>query len=321
MSGRAIACFVNGIGDHVLALPALRALCAAFPGRLELVCSERLADTFFAGLPVLALHPHDFARAGRGRTFDARAIAARLAPAEIVVSLNPWHSPAIDELLALLAPRRSIGFFPAFGEELPRDFSIHSADLAFAAARAVDARLRFEDFAEPPAFGADAARAARSILRAIPRDRRVLIVHAETKPEKSWPAERFVAALDEFLDARRDFVALVVGREPSGFDRGRCGDRVVDCAGLPLAVSLALTAHADLFFGVDSCALHVADFARVPCVAIFGPTEPHEFGCRLAPARHLRGPGCEMTEVSVASATFALRDVAARWCAAGTGKS
>jgi len=31
--------------------------------------------------------------------------------------------------------------------------------------------------------------------------------------------------------------------------------------------------------------LHAADFARVPCVGLFGPTDPHEFGflfvCRL----------------------------------------
>jgi len=312
--GRAVAFFDNGIGDHVLTLPALRALCACFPGELELLCNERFAETFFGGLPVRALHPLRFGAAGDRLGFDAEAAAAKVAPAEVFISLNPWHSAAVDELLELLKPRRSIGFFAAFGEELPRDFTMHTADLAFTAPRALDPGLRFEEFAAPPELTAASRRAARAILDEIPSDRRVLIVHADTKPEKTWPAERFIAALDAFLERRPDFVALVLGRARLALDSGRRGEAVVACEGLPLGVSLALAAEADLFFGVDSCVLHAADFCRIPCVAVFGPTEPHEFGCRLAPAHHLTGERGMTQSISVADAVTALEAIASAWC-------
>ena len=42
--------FANGIGDTVLALPALRALAALFPGRLSLVCDRDVWPGLFCDL-------------------------------------------------------------------------------------------------------------------------------------------------------------------------------------------------------------------------------------------------------------------------------
>jgi ADP-heptose:LPS heptosyltransferase len=194
---------------------------------------------------------------------------------------------------------------------------MHSAELAFTAARALDPELRFEDFVMPPELPVPARRAAQAILDEIPSDRRILVVHADTKPDKSWRTERFITALDAFLEARPDFIALVVGRNALGLDRGEHGAAVVGCEGLPLATSLALAAEADLFFGVDSCVLHAADFCRIPSVGIFGPTDPHEFGCRVAPACHLGGASDSTDAVSVTDAVAALEAMAATWCLGG----
>lgn len=47
--------------------------------------------------------------------------------------------------------------------------------------------------------------------------------------------------------------------------------RLVRVERLRLGVALALVSLSDLFLGVDSCMLHMADLCRVPGVGLFGP--------------------------------------------------
>ena len=43
--------FANGIGDHFLSLPAIRALEQLFPGRLALVCQLGASNFFASNIP------------------------------------------------------------------------------------------------------------------------------------------------------------------------------------------------------------------------------------------------------------------------------
>lgn len=307
-----VAIFANGFGDCLLTLPALRAAASLFPGRLTLVCPPGIASLFFADLPLGAVCGCEMRQVPQGRTFDAVGLSKRLAGCDLLMSFNTtWHSPDVTLLLELLSPAESVGFFPDFRVVLPRDSDKHSADLAFDVPRRLSPILRLEDFAAPPVFPAKAHQLARQIRAFVPAGARMLVVHADTKPEKMWPAGRFVAVLDEFLGRHPEFIAFVVGSGGLPLDAGRHGKRVMLCYDLPLAVSLALTGEADLFLGIDSCMLHVADFFRVPGVGIFGPTSCAEWGFRVGPHRHVCGDGGRVEHVRTHDVLDAMESILA----------
>ncbi len=100
----------NGIGDGVIALPALRALSALFPAPMMLLCLKEPAR---CSPNSTRLSSPNLDCGGRNgvRWFDVSAVAAVLRGADLFVSLNPWHSPAVDELLERLRPCQTFGYF------------------------------------------------------------------------------------------------------------------------------------------------------------------------------------------------------------------
>jgi len=242
-------------------------------------------ELFFADLRIADMFPCVIEPGGR--TFDAAELANAIGPCDLFVSLVPWHSASITELIELLAPPDSIGFFPQFVHARPRDYSKHAMDLAFDVPRYFDASLRVEAHLSPPVLPAEAWESARRIRARIPAPMRILAVHMDTASEKMWPIERFTHVLDKFLENHPEFFVLVVGALEYSCDHAPMSDRVVTACGLPLSVTFCLVASADAFLGVDSCMLHAADLFRVPGVGLFGPTCCHEFGFRVAKHRHV----------------------------------
>ena len=279
--------FINGIGDHVLALPALRGLGRLYGSTLTIVGAEFAEESFLRPIAAGRVITVEMLDGPIGRHFDAADVAARIGECDLLVSLNPWHSEAVDDLLARVKPRRSVGFFPGFTTVLPLDFDMHSADLAFSPARFLDDTLTLEDFAQPPALPARASRRAATLRSMLPGAAKVLAVHADTHHTKMWPAETIRRGIHEFLEWRPDYWAFVVGWHDIRLELGSCADRVIACCGTPLETSMAIVSAADLFCGVDSSMLHVADLCRVPTVGLFRATNPREFGCRFARHQHL----------------------------------
>lgn len=277
--------FYNGIGDHIINLPALRAAARAFAGRLTLVCSEGAQNFLLDDIPARrrVKIPLWFGADNRRRNFDDEAVAAQVGNCDLFVSLVPWTSDSLTSLLNRLRPETSVGFFPWFDVPLPRDFSKHSADLAFDVVRRIAPEYVLEDFAAPPPLPAEGRRVADELRGMLAPGARVLAVHTDTKAEKMWGAGRFTSVLDMFLERHPDFVAFVVGGDPQRVDDGAHADRVIPCHDMSLLYSCCVVATADLFLGVDSCMLHVADFARVPGVGLFGHTRAEEFGFRVGP--------------------------------------
>ncbi len=311
-----VAIFANGFGDSLLALPALRALASIFHGRLTLVCQSGVGHVFFSDLPLRALYAYEMRqRPQGGRMFDDGQVASDLVGCDLFLSLNMWHSPSSQSLLARLSTPHSVGFFPDFAITLPRYSGKHSADLTFDVPLQLDPSLKLEDFAAPPTFAADARRLARQ-LRMRVASMRVMVVHADSKPEKMWEAERFVTVLDAFLERHPDFVVFVVGTKNLHLDEGRMGKRIIPCYGLPLPVALSLVGEADLFLGIDSCALHAADLFRVPGLGLFGPTSCAEWGFRFGPHRHICG-GKTMQGIGVTNVLDGLESLLAE---AGAGE-
>lgn len=283
--------FGNGIGDHLLNLPAIRALASLFQGRMTLVCMPGSKDVFFSDVRVSACVEVVMPRAGACREFEARDLAVRIGKCDAFISLNPWHSESVDMLLERLAPRWSIGFFSQFHVSLARDYFKHSADLAFDVPRFLNQGLTLETFAAPPRLLEKYVCWADELREMLPPSIRILAVHADSTSDKMWPRPRLLRMLGAFLERNPTFVVWVIGKKNLRLDVGRFSERVMPFYNIPLAMSFCLVRQSDIFLGVDSCMLHAADLFRVPGVGLFGPTNPSEWGFRFSRHRHLRSIG------------------------------
>lgn len=282
--------FGNATGDHLLALPALRALTRLFPSRLSLICMPGFRRTFFADLPLRSVCEVEMRRRGQQRLFDATAVARRIGRCDLFLSLNPWRSVSLDRLVTLLAPALSVGFSPAFQISLPKSPKLHAADSAFKVPAYLDPSLRLDGFASPPQVPARARNQIRQFLKAAAPGKRILAVHNETQPKKTWPRDRLSRLLTEFLKRHPDFVIVILDFRKPNLKVGKFKHRVIHSRGLPLPYAFALLRESDLFLGADSCMLHAADLFRVPGVGLFGPTEPRRWGFRFSRHRHIRDP-------------------------------
>jgi hypothetical protein len=275
-----------------------------------LLCSTGAGHTFFSDLPLRAVIEADMQQAEGGKFFDAESLARAVAPCDLLLSLNPWHSSSMDRLIALLDPERSIGYFPAFQVSLPRDYGKHSAELAFDMPRFFDPSLHLDDFAEAPTFPPRHRDQAQRIRGVFPADLRVMTVHADTRAEKMWPSARFARLLTSFVSRHPEFFVFVIGPTDPNFLYDCERRPIFSCCGLSIATAMCLVAESDLFLGVDSCMLHAADLLRVPGVGLFGPTSCDEWGFRFGPGRHVCGDG-SMGNITEDAVLRALEDTLA----------
>ncbi len=305
--------FANGIGDHIMTLPALRALVKALPPRIHLFAIPEMRHMLFSDLVVAEDVPiHLSTENGRNR-FDPAVAKSLHGDWDLFVSLNPWHSSDMDRLLEHLSPALSIGMNEKFDLCVRSTQLEHSCDRAFRIVGAIDPNLRIGEFAQPPSLDSRSIRTARGILEQFAGPWKVMAVHNETLPHKVWSHRRLGEVLGEFLSAHEDVIAISLDREIKPHLHERFHPRFVVPGNLPLAVALALVAQADLFLGVDSCMLHMADICRVPGVGLFGPDQStslgsKEMGFRFGPHRHVHGHG-SMDGIGSASVLEALSEI------------
>jgi ADP-heptose:LPS heptosyltransferase len=286
-----VVIFANAAGDHLLALPALRALASLFPSRLSLVCMPGFRRTFFSDLPLRSVFEVEMPGHKRSRVFAAASVARRIGECDLLLSLNPWRSVSLDRLVRLLAPALSIGFSPAFRVALRKRLTQHAADEAFRVPARLDPRLRLNAFAFPPRLPPRVRPRIRQFLKAAAPGKRILAVHNETKPDKVWPPDRLGRFLAAFLERHPDFVVFILDFRKPNLSLSNFKNRVIHSSGLPLLYAFGVVQESDLFLGVDSCMLHAADLFRVPGVGLFGPTDPRRYGFRFSRHRHIHSRG------------------------------
>ncbi len=267
------------VGDTVMALPVLDAL-AASGRRLTVLAKSNLA-------PLLALSPAVARTVARAATDEATVAALREVPcAEAVILPNsfrsawlPWQADIPRRYgypggwrRHLLAPavRRPRGerhqvedcraLLGAMGVELPPE-PVPALSLAperLAQGRALLARAGLGDEARP---------------------RVGLFPGAEFGPSKRWPLERFAElsrALRRQLPASRQLIVAgpkevwlaVRLHEETGKLHPVVGPDL-DLGQLATALS-----QLDVLVTNDSGPMHLAAALGVPCVALFGPTDP-----------------------------------------------
>jgi ADP-heptose:LPS heptosyltransferase len=152
------------------------------------------------------------------------------------------------------------------------------------------------------------------------------VIHAGTaRPEKYWSVKGWAEVID-FLHAECGLRSILTGsRDPLEQQhlseiRSHLHYNAVDLSGKTDLASLgAIIKGANLFCGVDTAAMHLADAMRTPCVALFGPTNPYHWLPRHTRSITLRactpppfGPrqnGGPMQEMSPGSVINALKEV------------
>jgi ADP-heptose:LPS heptosyltransferase len=313
--------FSTHIGDAILTLPTMRALAELFSAPITLICPEVAFEACFYEITprwvdITGVAPGGPSIGGPAtRTLEYGTLVSQIGTVDVLINAVPWDIPSngfIRSLRRRLAPAACIGFPTDDDYDIivPRD-ERHAADLTFKLARLFDPSLRIENFAQPVPLTPAARERARAIRDAVPAGVKVLVVHADSSwVQKCWPATRFIDLLDRFLCRHPDFVAWVVGLGYEELNVGRERERVACHLGLPLDVTMGLVATADLFVGVDSSMLHVADLARVPGVGLFGPTCSQTWGFRFTAHRHLDGG--TMADITVQEVLDAVESVVAQ---------
>ncbi|MGK5739641.1 glycosyltransferase family 9 protein [Micromonospora sp. URMC 103] len=251
-----------GVGDLATAVPALRALRAAHPGR-QLVLA---APAWLAPLVDLA--------GGVDRLLDTPDLdALRPGPAPgLAVNLH-GRGPRSHRALAGLRPGRLLAFASpeaGFADGPAWDEDEHEVDrwcrlLAWYGIPADRSDLALR---RPPATGAPAG---------------ATVLHPGSKvPAKRWPADRFAALARRLTDEGHRVVLTGTA------DERNLAIRVAAAAGLPpdavlagrtgLGELAALVAAARLVVSGDTGVAHLATGYATPSVVLFGPVPPARWG-------------------------------------------
>lgn len=302
---------VPGIGDHLMVLPAMRALCKAFPKNLTVVCTLPNASFLFEELPIAKFVY--FRYYDPSGLFDAEELAQKIGACDLFISIFPLHTESDAKLISLLKPKESIGFFYGHHKHtVAKNWrELNYIDTAFSMAKMIDPSVELEQFAYPPNMGRQASKTARQMREFIGSTSKVLAVHTDASlSTKSWPNKLAATFLDDFLKTHHDFVAIVLGKDNSFVDSVSTSSRVLRCHQISLPVQLELLKQANAFVGVDSCMLHAADLYKLPSVGLFGPSDRQRYGFRMAPHRYVSNHG-SMEGIDPSEVLSALEEIIA----------
>ena len=277
---------LNQVGDLVFGLPALAALRAGFPeARILSVVRQNLAPLLSA-TSVSGTGLVDELIEHRGvRDFFRTAEALRAREIDLAVCLS--ESPR-SRLLAYLsrAPRRvglDDGPLASLLTERVEKRGLPSTSNDIRLVRGLGCPLPYDSYVGLIEVAPRDRQRAIDLLReqGLPAEQRLVVLApgaSQGRGLKEWPLERFVEVA-RHVGAKQGVVAVFVGTGlPDGSERdlpNGCLDLSGRTSLRELAGLLSLT---DLFIGNDSGALHLAACLAVPCVALFGPTDPDETG-------------------------------------------
>ena len=111
---------------------------------------------------------------------------------------------------------------------------------------------------------------AKLFADAMPSGQYAVLHPVASKPDKTWPADRFLAVADR-LKQDFDLEPIFIGGAKDDLARFRPYRTI---AGAPLATLKSLLARAMLFVGNDSGPAHMAAAFGVPVIVIFGSSDP-----------------------------------------------
>lgn len=264
-----------GLGDLLVAVPALRALRRAFPGhRIVLAAPAALEPLAVRAGAVDALVPAP----GPDR------IAWTGAAPDVVVNLH-GSGPQSHRALDALDPGRRIGFAVPAGDGPAWEGPVWPHDPGHE-------RERWCAMLAAHGIPADPA---DLLLPAPATARGPVVVHPGAAfGSKRWPPDRFAAVAAALAGAGHHVVLT------GSADERELAEAVARGAGLPAGRVLAgrtgvaeladLVAGARLLVSGDTGVAHLATAFRTPSVVLFGPVPPRRWGPPPGPHVALTGP-------------------------------
>ena len=305
----------SSLGDIVHGLQFVASLQAQQPGwRVDWVAREIFAPLVQRARGIDRVHV--FARRGGLRAFFQLLRQLRSTRYDAVFDLQGLFRSGLMTAAAC-APRK-VGRSDAregarlfYGETVPlppggaRSHALEIL-LQFAPVLGAETELRGQ-----VAFTSD-HRATFASLATL-RQRPVLIFPESRRPEKNWPA--FLELTTVWLADPARPPVVWAGSEPVVADSGWPAERFVNLTGQTKLEELPeLLQRGRLVVGNDSGPLHLAAALGVPVLALFGPTDPRQYGPYPpgTPGRAvLRAPGGDLTQLSVHAVSEALVDALA----------
>jgi heptosyltransferase III len=261
---------LRSLGDCVLTTPALDILKRFRPdARLTMVVEDRFRALFEGNPDLDEILPPDLLGLRRARP---------------QLCLNLHGGPRSAWMTALSGARWRAGF-GHFRHQLAYNVVIPRAQQILGAERTVHTA---EHLASAIFYlGAPRSEVPRAKLFATNGAAPCAIIHpVAATPAKTWPAERFLQVA-RWLEASGTDV-VVIGSAADDLSPFRPFRAL---SGAPLSQIKSLMASATLFVGNDSGPAHMAAAFGVPCVVLFGASDPSVWGPWRTPCEVLRAPG------------------------------
>jgi len=264
---------LRSLGDCVLTTPALDILKRARPDlRLAVMVEDRFRAVF-EGHPDVE------------ETLPPRLAALRRWKPALCLNLHGGPRSAWMTALSGARYRAGFGHFryaAAYNVHIPRAQQILGEERTVHTAEHIASAMFY--------LGAPAGEIPRAKLaaRVSPGGiaRPYCVIHAAAAaPDKAWRAGGFLSAAEYLRGHGLTPVFIGAGNDDLSPFRGF---RVI--AGVPLAEIKSILAGAALFVGNDSGPAHMAAAFGVPCVVVFGPSDPAIWGPWRTAAEVVRNP-------------------------------
>ncbi len=270
------------LGDAVLTTPLLDVLKEKFPkSRLVVLCTPEVQDIFSSSKASPEIILLD--KRGKERSWLAKwKLIQQIKARHIALAIIP-HRSVTSALIAFLAgiPRR-VGFSASQGRFLLTDivpfrWGVHDVERNLALLNVFGVELASRDLwikAEPEIVQKITARLAESQIA--PMDTLIGIHAGSVWATKRWLPEGFAAVADRLIGELKAKVVFVGGAKDEGLMReilSAMKQKPLNWIGKTnLKELIAVISRCQAFLTNDSGPMHLAVAARVPTVALFGPT-------------------------------------------------
>lgn len=307
MSKNSYLFFANGggLGDAYMALPTLRAFNYKFNNNLVVITYEYLRNLFIdEGFKDFIIYDFKYIQEKHGASFDfdTDPLFRLLDNAEAFIDMNPWYlqSRGYKEYITNCSIP-TIGHFHFYSKHLKfvDDNEINNFDNRFSLAKLFDETLKVEDFSYPPKFSDNIQSFTKNLKDKLPKGMLLIGIQDETQAYKQWEPHYFEEVINKLLEKYPNAGILIFSRKTTMRLENIKEKQRVLCFGDSITFKSmgGLLKIVDVFLGIDSVFLHLADMFRVPTITLFGPTSTLSWGIRFAKGKEIISPTGQMKDI------------------------
>ena len=292
--------FANGIGDAILALPAVRELSMMGELTKVIVPRGRPFEVVFDEFSSI-LEPTDF---DKDKEFSVRDIRRALTGMSGVAFFTTWMNESLRQLLAEPRKWRSVGLQPEFDESIrggDRHYFNRYRDVARNLMRLPCNKDAFYPHSCQRWLSYDDHLAY--ILR---HSSPYWVVHTDTLEWKVLPTTFWTDFFERLYDLDAATIIFVVGKAPRRFVQLSELRNQLIIVPPDFALSTYILTGAKRFIGVDSSFLHYADLQGIPSVGLLrGGAPVNIWGLSHAqPRMNISVPESDMPDASFVADAF-----------------